>query len=282
MFGKKTVRTMLTLGILTVSSLPAFAQDATVTPTLTPEPLPNCPAFQGESNESRLGYYMGEGLAYMNAGRMGEAEFSFTCVIRVIDTSYVPAYLARAEVYVNLRDYRKAIDDYNAAVMRANDSIIALNNRGVAYAILGDYERAILDFDRVLEIDPEYIAAYNNRSIIHAIQSEFEEALSLIDEGIEVSGAAEALILAQSERPANAAPIVLPNAAVRLYALRGILETAQNLDTFRDYIDLARATGRNPDERVVAAVGSLESRLTFEMRLDDGSWMLRSNFLGES
>lgn len=272
----------LAIGLLTaLAALPAAAQEAT--PTATPEPPPNCPAFEGQANDVRTGYYMGEGLAYLNANRLNDAEFSFTCVIRVIDTSYVPAYLARAEVYTYLRDFERAIIDYSAAILRDNNSITALNNRGIAYTVLGDYNNAAADFDSVLAIDADYLPAYNNRSIIYTLQGEFDAAIEMINQGIQESGAEAALAAARNpERPENAPDIELEDAAMRLYALRGILESARSLESFRSYIDLANATERYPDERISAAAGSLESRLTFELRLDDGTWMLRSSFVSES
>jgi tetratricopeptide (TPR) repeat protein len=274
-------RTAAVVLLTALAVLPAAAQEAT--PTATPEPPPNCPAFEGQPNDVRTGYYMGEGIAYLNANRLGDAELSFTCVIRVIDTSYVPAYLARAEVYTNLRDFQRAIDDYNAAVLRDNNLIAALNNRGIAQTILGDYTAAAADFDRVLDIDADYLPAYNNRSIIHTLQGEYQAAIDLITQGIERSGADNALAQARDpERPEGAPPVQIGDAAVRLYALRGILESARSLESFRSYVDLANASGRFPDERVTGAAGSLESRMTFELRLDDGSWMLRTNFLSGS
>lgn len=261
-----------------LAALPALAQE--VTPT--PEPPPNCPAFEGQANDVRTGYYMGEGIAYLSANRLGEAEFSFTCIIRVIDSSYVPAYLARGEVYLNMREFDKAITDYSAAALRDNNSIPAFNNRGIVQTILGEYDAAAADFDRVLEIDADYLSAYNNRSIIHTLQGEFDAAIDLIDQAIERAGADQALAAARDpNRPADAPPIEVERAGVRLFALRGILESARSLESFASYIDLANASGRFPDERITAAAGSLESRLTFELRLDDGTWMLRSDFLND-
>src|SRR5690606_18861921 len=83
-----------------VLPLAVSAQDATETPaptapvgpTETPEPLPDCPAFPNEAQDVRTSYYIGEGLAYLQSGQANSAIFSLTCVIRVIDTNYVPAY----------------------------------------------------------------------------------------------------------------------------------------------------------------------------------------------
>ncbi len=108
-------------------------------------------------------------------------------------------------------------------------------------------------------------------------------ALELIDDGIRRSGANLALQEARDpEREENDPPVVINATGLRLYALRGILESAQALDTFRAYTDLAHESESFADQRIVEAAGSLESRLTFDLRLDDGTWMIRSSFASET
>ena len=281
--ARTAISAVLCAILLTFTALSAAAQDATPAATETPEPLPNCPAFQGEPNDVRTGYYMGEGLAYLDTSQLREAEFSFTCIIRVIDPGYRQAYLARAKVYENLRDYDNALEDYNNALQINPASVVARNNRGIVLTIIGDYNTAAADFDRAINEDASYLPAYNTRSIIHALKGEFDAALSVIDDGIRRSGADAALAEARDpERPENADPVVVNPAGMQLYALRGILETARALDSFRDYTDLADASTHFADYRITEAAGSLESRLTFDLRLDDGTWMIQSDFTSEA
>lgn len=271
------VRTALAAALFAgLSILPAFAQEGTPTPT--PEPLPNCPAFEGEPTDVRSGYYMGEGIAYLRANQLRQAEFSFTCVIRVIDPDYAAAYVARAEVYMQTRDFERAIRDYEAALQFNLDAISPRNNRGVANTIIGDYTTAAADFERVLSVDPNYLPAINNRSIIYALQGEYDEAISLLNGAIARSGAEGALAEARDPERNPETPVEVDPVAARLYALRGILESSRALDSFNDYLDLANAARFFPDERISAAAGSLESRATFELRLDDGTWMIRSDY----
>ena len=265
--------------LLALSALPALAQEAPE----TPEPLPNCPAFAGESSNVRTGYYMGEGIAYLNAGQLEEAEFSFTCVIRVIDPGYAQAYLGRAAVYERLRDFDHALDDYNNALQINPNSVVARNNRGIVLTIIGDYDTAAADFERVLSVDANYLPAYNNRSIIYSLKGSYDDAISLIDDGIRRSGADAALAEARDpERRADAPALNVNSTGLRLYALRGILESARALESFYSYTDLANASQTFPDQRIAEAAGSLESRLTFDLRLDDGTWMIRSDFTSET
>lgn len=266
----------------------AYAQDAAptvdpalATPTVEPtlEPPPNCPAFEGEATDVRVGYYMGEGLAYLNANQLGAAELAFTCIIRVVDGDYFAAYLARAEVRVQQRDYRRAIADYNAAIQRNPSSTSALNNRGIAYTIIGEYDEAAADFDRVLDADVNNLRAVNNRAVLYAVAGDYTAAINLLNEAIDRSGIEAQLAAARDpERPADAEPLELDPVAARLYAMRGIIESQVSLESFRSYLDLFAESDRFADERIQQAAGSLESRATFELRLDDGTWMLRSSF----
>lgn len=281
MITARFARTAAVAVLIMLGALPIAAQDAA--PTATPEPLPNCPAFEGQPNSARTGYYMGEGIAYLSANRLDEAEFSFTCIIRVIDPVYAQAYLGRAVVYENLRDFDHALDDYNNALQINPNSIVARNNRGIVLTIIGDYTTAAADFERVLSVDEGYLAAYNNRSIIYSLNGDYDAAVEMIDQGIRRSGADAALAEARDpERRPDAPALVVDPVGMRLYALRGILESARALDSFHSYTDLADASERFPDQRIAEAAGSLESRLTFDLRLDDGTWMIRSDFTSET
>ncbi len=277
----RTAAALALLALVTLCALPAAAQD--VTATATPEPPPNCPAFEGQPQAARTGYYMGEGIAYLSGNQLEEARFSFTCIIRVIDPGFAQAYLGRATVFERLRDYERALNDYNDALQINPSSITARNNRGIVLTIMGDYATAGADFDRALSVNADYLPALNNRSIIHALTGDYDAAISLIDNGITRSGAAAALAEARDpERRSDAPALEVSATGMQLYALRGILESARSLDSFRSYTDLADASQTFGDQRIIEAAGSLESRLTFDLRLDDGTWMIRSDFTSET
>ena len=275
--NRTTLTRAVTAALMVLCALPALAQDAT--PTATPEPLPNCPAFTDQPNNVRTGYYMGEGIANLNANRLDEAELSFTCIIRITDPNYVQAYLARAVVFEDMRKFDKALDDYNSALQHNPGSIVGRNNRGIVLTIIGDYDTAGADFDRVLQTNSKYLPAINNRSIIYALKGDYDLAVALIDKGITASGVTDLLAQARDpKRPSNAKPLDVDANAMQLYALKGILESSHALDSFHAYADLASVSTHFADDRIISAAGSLESRLTFDLRLDDGTWMIRSDF----
>lgn len=267
---------IILIGLLLVSAGMAAAQEA------TPLPPPNCPAFEDQPANIRAGYYMGEGIAYLDSQQLSSAERSFTCIIRVIDSGYFPAYMARGLTYIRLRDFPRAQQDFNSALGRQPDSLAALNNRGVVFALQSDYERAAADFDRVLDLDSSYLRAVNNRAIIHTLLGEYDAAISLLEDQIQRTGISGVLEQYRDpNRASNAGPIPFDPLAGRLYALLGMVYSARALDKYQDYLDLVSFSGRFPDERIAAAASALESRFTFELRLDDGSWMLLDEALTE-
>jgi lipoprotein NlpI len=43
----------------------------------------------------------------------------------------------------------------------------AFNSRGLAYAKLKQFEKAIQDYNQAIELDPEYTYAFNNRGLAY-------------------------------------------------------------------------------------------------------------------
>jgi tetratricopeptide (TPR) repeat protein len=263
---------LLIIFALLFFAFPALAQEVIE----TPEPLPECPIFEDQSTDVRTSYYMGEGLAYMASEQLAAAEFSFTCIIRVIQPDYMPAYMSRANIYTRYRDYERAIEDYTSAIELSPNLLPAFNNRGILYTALREYEEAAADFDRVLELDPAYMAGYNNRSILYAVQGDWDNALSTLQGAIERSGIETAYEqLTDPERPSDAPEVEYDAIDARAYALIGIVYSSRALENYQKYLFLARG---GADQRIQSAAGALESRFTFETRLDDGTWLLTADF----
>lgn len=286
----KRIALMLVLGLLVIGSGIASAQDATpaATPSApaatpsAPRATSICNAFADQPAETRTGYYMGEGIAYLNTGQLANAEQSFTCIIAEIDADYVLAYMARGLTYMRLRDFDRALPDFNQVIQRQPDSVAGFNNRGVLFALQFDFERAAQDFERALAQDNGYLRAVHNRALIYTLTGDFDAAINLLQERVQSTGIDDTLAQYRNpNRPADAATIPFDPMAGRLYALLGIVYSAQALDNYQNYITLEGGAGRFPDERITAASGALESRFTFELRLDDGSLLLLDETLTE-
>ena len=96
------------------------------------------------------------------------------------------AYYKRGSSYNELKQYERAIKDFDKAIALKSDYIEAYFNRGVNYVELGQYERAIKDFDKAIKLKPDYASAYNNRGVSYNGLELYEHAIADYDKAIEL------------------------------------------------------------------------------------------------
>jgi Tfp pilus assembly protein PilF len=275
----KRLSVLFTIVTVLLLVVPAFAQDATPTP-LPPEPIPDCPTFETEPTDIRVGYYMGQGSAYLATSQLIEAKIAFACVVEVIEPSYIAGWMGRAETYFHLREFVRAQYDYNTALDYDPNLKEAFNNRGVVFAAQYDFARAEADFQRAVDLDGNYLVAISNLAMIRAAQGDYSGALSVLEDAVATSGIDGVIAeYADPERPDNATPIPFDPLAARLYALLGIISEAQARDQFNAYLYLYNESQQFPDQRIADVAGALDSRFSFDLRLDDGSWLILDDFL---
>ena len=83
---------------------------------------------------------------------------------------FAEAYYARAQDYLWIDDFDKAIKDYTSVIEIDPDYASAYVGRGQAYSSKGCYARAIENFNRAIELNPDNALAYNNRGEAHQLQ----------------------------------------------------------------------------------------------------------------
>ncbi len=121
-----------------------------------------------------LGYYLilsappDVGAQCQHSSRQARID-ACTAVIRAetsptADLSW--AYVSRGNAYTELGQYRRALDDYNAALLQVPDSSAVHNNRGYAYYMLGQDQRALAEYDVALKLQPGDVTALRNRGTI--------------------------------------------------------------------------------------------------------------------
>lgn len=71
----------------------------------------------------------------------------------------------KARELIGLGRVWEAIEELNAAIALKPNYAQAFNTRGYAWLLLRQYQRAIADFDRALEILPDYANAAHNRAV---------------------------------------------------------------------------------------------------------------------
>ena len=110
----------------------------------------------------QLHYNMGNCLIFLD--RKQEALAKMGDAIKV-DPEYILAYAGRSALYIELKKYRSALNDYNKILEINKYFYPALKGRGVAQLNLGNYEDAIRDFNELLEYEPEDASVYYNRGM---------------------------------------------------------------------------------------------------------------------
>jgi tetratricopeptide (TPR) repeat protein/S1-C subfamily serine protease len=95
-------------------------------------------------------------------------------------------YTVRGNIYRDLKEYPKAIADYNKAIAINSEYVSAYNDRGIIYSVLKEYAKAIADFDKAIAINPGYIHAYNNRGITYSKSKEYAKAIADFDKAITI------------------------------------------------------------------------------------------------
>ena len=96
------------------------------------------------------------------------------------------AYLNRGDAYYSLKQYKKAIEDYNKTIELDPENVIAYGRRGDAYGRLKQYESAIMNYTKAIDLDPEYAPAYNNRANILFTTRQYEKAIEDYSKTIEL------------------------------------------------------------------------------------------------
>ena len=73
---------------------------------------------------------------------------------------YVPAYVNRGLVYMQLGQFDKAIKDFDEAIRLEPGAAAHYFKRGVALRQLGDYQKAADSFASAIEFNNKYVPAY--------------------------------------------------------------------------------------------------------------------------
>jgi len=85
-----------------------------------------------------------------------------------LDSNYVAAYGALAQLYVFQGKLDAALSEFQAIVQRSPKSVAARTMVGVILEAKGDVDGARDQFERILQIDPEAAVAANNLAWIYA------------------------------------------------------------------------------------------------------------------
>jgi tetratricopeptide (TPR) repeat protein/S1-C subfamily serine protease len=133
----------------------------------------------------RAGFYNDRGITYNALKEYSKAIADYDKAI-VIDPENTNAYNNRGATYAGLKEYPKAITDYDKAIAINPGFAEAYNNRGLIYAALGEYPKAITDFNYAIANNPKQ-ADYYNRGVVYAILQEYPKAIADYDKAIAIN-----------------------------------------------------------------------------------------------
>ncbi len=91
--------------------------------------------------------YINRGTAYLLAGKLDEAKADFAETL-VINPNFAVAHVNLGIVDLRKKDYKAAIEKFDAAIKIEPESGEAYNNRGIAYYHLNDFASSRIDLER--------------------------------------------------------------------------------------------------------------------------------------
>ncbi len=141
------------------------------------------PAF---SLDAQVQIYSDRGWAYLHLKEYEKAISDFNSAL-ILKPEYAWAYGSRGQVYRALKDYQQAIADFDRAIELNPKYAWAYGSRGLTYHLLKDYQRAIEDFDRAIELNAQYTWAYGSRGRSYQALKEYQQAIENFDYVIELN-----------------------------------------------------------------------------------------------
>lgn len=114
--------------------------------------------------------YVGRGFIYTQEKTkdVSKAVADFSKVIAGGGQWSAIAYSNRGGVFLNEKQYDKAVDDFNKAIELSPRNATAYLGRGFSLAIKKQFSRAIEDLNRAIDLNPKKSDAYNVRGMVYA------------------------------------------------------------------------------------------------------------------
>ncbi|MEH2202719.1 MAG: tetratricopeptide repeat protein [Nostoc sp.] len=91
-----------------------------------------------------------------------------------------------AEGYCAMRQYDKALQNFDRAIELNPRYVAAISDRGFTYHLMERYEEALQDFDRTIELYPKYAVGIASRGNTCCFMERYEEALQDFNHAIEL------------------------------------------------------------------------------------------------
>jgi protein O-mannosyl-transferase len=90
-------------------------------------------------------------------------------------------YYNRAEYYVSIQQWDKAIQDYDKILALRPDDFVTYTNRGNMHLLKGEDEEALRDYNTSLSLNPNFLKNHLNRAELFRVNARYAEALQDIE-----------------------------------------------------------------------------------------------------
>jgi len=192
------------------------------------------------------GFANGESQAFFN-----QAIADFTQAIKIAPNAK-DAYLHRAELYSQIKDFDHAFTDFNQVIRIDPNNAEAYTFRAGVYTQQGKYDQALTDCNEAIRIDPKFPNAYSFRGSTYFAKSvqnkenkDYDNAVAYLDKAI--ADAEEALRL-DSDNMANylikdlrnEKPIVERMRRERQEQYDSLVQKTNNASTENEFQDLTQ------------------------------------------
>jgi lipoprotein NlpI len=101
----------------------------------------------------------------------------------------VVAWRQRGLAYRGKHDYERALADFDQAILLAPSDARLYTDRGLVYELLGDYAKAIRDFDRAISFKPNHAPAIQDRGRTYFYLGNFAQSAADLQRGLALDSA---------------------------------------------------------------------------------------------
>ncbi|MFL5618706.1 MAG: tetratricopeptide repeat protein [Gemmatimonadaceae bacterium] len=106
-----------------------------------------------------------------------------------LEPGLVVAWRQRALAYRSKGDYERALADFEQAILLAPSDARLYTDRGVTYELLGDFASAIRDFNRAIAFKPNHAPAIESRGRTYFYLGNFAQAAADLQRGLALDSA---------------------------------------------------------------------------------------------
>ena len=96
-------------------------------------------------------------------------------------------YFKRGTIYKKLKNYSKAIEDYDKVIKLNSNDAGYYNGRGSAKYSLGEYKESVEDYNKAIKLNPNKVSYYNKRGNGKYKLGEYKESIEDYNKAIELS-----------------------------------------------------------------------------------------------